>query len=645
MHRYLAILWDSLNLESVRTFQSFNLTAPSKPAEWAIACEAAGTFVMHTGLRRGSAEAYPLERNSGVVLGRIFDRRRSEYASPSRISFGADETQKIVDSAGQHLVDRYWGTYVAVVRDEAASRNHVFRDPIGNVPCYHTRFKGVEIFCSHIEDCMRLLPVAYSINRQYLARWLIYSSLTTQATGLEGVENIPAGERLTFSQGRVTRSILWNPIAIASTADLERPDAAASALRATVQDTINAWASCYEKITLQLSGGLDSSIVAGCLAHAPSNPQINYLNLCINIESGQEQLPIPGIDRRTAEKIRAITGRGDERYFARLVAERWKTALIERQRTLGMDLMRLWNTPLKVSPALYFTKMETEDASLELVRTHGTQAFFSGQAGDSVFLATVQPLPAIDHAYLHGLGSGLWEQIFATCRLSRDSLWSVLGKTIRHGLLRSAYVSPFAVLNLPTLVNEELTADLTNQDFESELARRISCSSLPPGKKDHVKGLTWSAYYDFVFDSGNHADHIDPLNSQPVWELMLRIPTCTLLTGGTSRGLARRAFADLLPAEIRKRQVKGTGSPFYQQLVQRNKALLRERLLDGLLVQHGYLNRRRLEACLSAQEPSLTIPAPFILSYLAAEIWLQQWTETRRYATTLGPQTLQTATL
>jgi asparagine synthase (glutamine-hydrolysing) len=644
MHRYLAVLWDSHNLQSVQSFQSLQLTSATKPAQWTIACEAPGTFVMHTGPRRGSAEAYPLKDNQGVVLGRVFDRHQSEYSAAPRIALNADETHRIVGSAGQHLVERYWGAYVAFVRDESTARHHVFRDPIGNVPCYHTRFKGVEIFFSHVEDCARLLPVAFAVDRQYLTRWLIYCGLTTSETGLENVQSVPAGERLTFLHGHMTRSILWDPIALAGAAHLEQADEAAGALRSTVQNTVDAWASCYGNITHKLSGGLDSSILAGCLAHAPSGPRVSYLNVSIQMEMQPERLHLPGFDPRLAAKTRAIAGSGDERYFARLVADHWKIPLVEGQRTLSMDLMRLWHTPLNVSPSMYYTSMEMDDAELELARSHGTEAFFSGQAGDELLFATQQPLPAIDYAHRHGLTRGLWEQLVATSKLSKESLWAVLGKAVRHGILRRPYALPFALLKQPTLVNEELAGKLTSEDFEYDLSRRVSRSALPPGKRHHVNGVAGAGYYDFVFDSGKYADHIDPLNSQPVWEVMLQIPTYTALHGGISRGLARRAFADLLPAQIRKRQVKGTGGPFYQYLVRRNRAFLRERLLDGLLVQQGYLDRRRVQECLEAQDPSTRIYAVHILNCLAAEVWLRQWTEYQRHGAAPESTMLQNAT-
>lgn len=626
MYQYLAVVWNPRCLESTTTFESFRSALISKPAGWTIACEGPGAFVVHSGLRTGSG-AHLLKHNGGVVLGRIF-RRRGDPSAQQVASFGEMEAQQIVASGGQHLIDHYWGSYVAIIHDEAVHQHHVLREPTNNLPCYHTRHKGVDVFFSHIEDCVRFLPIHFSVNRSYLARWLIMSRLIARDCGLENVEDVPGGERLTFSYGNITRAFLWNPIEIASHRRFEQPDEAAKALRSVIQETIDAWASCYQEITHKLSGGLDSSIVATCLAQTPSHPRITFLNWSTDVGFDQERLHLPGVDKRTADKLRAISGHGDERHFARLVAERSKIALIERQRIVSMDLSRMWQAPLMINPPAYFTAMESDDIEIEFVKSHGTQAFFSGHAGDSVLLATTQPLPAIDHAYVHGLSPSLWQHLVATSALSRESVWAVFGKTMKHGLFRLPYRSRFRVLDQPTLLKEELTRNLTDDDFTTVWSKLAS--ALPPGKRNHIRGLAGSAHHDCAYYSQQYADHIDPLNSQPIWELMLQIPTYTALTGGVSRGLARRAFADLLPAEVRKRQIKGSGAPFYQQVVRRNRVFLREKLGDGLLVQGGYLDRRKLDDYLAADEPFRMVGALEMLSYMAAEIWLQQWTDISR---------------
>lgn len=623
MYRYLAVLWDRRNLESVKLSQPIRATLAAQPTEWLTAYEGPEAIIVHTGARSRSAKAFPLARDRGVILGNLFDGRHANYVERPAIAFDERETGKILTSKGRHLVECYWGSYVAFLFDNANEASYVIREPLANIPCYHLEHGGLHVFFSHITDCLRSVPYSFRTNRRYLSHWLLFSGFMSRECALDNVEDVPGGERISISQGRVSRALIWNPIEIASKPRVDAPGVAANQLRTTVQNTVDAWASCYQNIVHKLSGGIDSSIVAACLAHAPSNPKIAYLNFSVDEGFDEERLYMPGVEKRLADKIRAISGRGDERYFARLLADRYKTALIEKQRSTSIDLGRSRHAPLMVNPPMFFTAMEVDDAEIELATTHGTQAFFSGQGGDSVFLATVQPLAAIDYMHMHKFKSGLWQQLVTTSILSKESVWSVFGKTLWHGLLRRPYHSPISMVQQPTLLTTELLHTIHDKDFHTIWAELAS--SLPPGKQNHVEGLGGSAYYEYVFHSGEYADHVDPLNSQPIWELMLQIPTFTILAGGVSRGLARRAFADALPDEIRKRQVKGTGTPFYQQLVRRNRTFLRETLADGLLVRDGYLDRRKLLDYLDADEPFITVRASQLLSYFAAEIWLQQW--------------------
>ena len=636
MHRYLALVWDTHNTEGVQVAQSFKAALGARPGEWSVAYDAPGAMVVYAELPAKATQRYALSGAAGVVLGRLFNRI-GVGSGPRDVRFDADETKQIIGSGGQHLVDRYWGTYFALLFDAATRTHHAFRDPIGNVPCYRLSHRSTSIFFSHVEDCVRFFPVSAQVDREFLIRWLVYGGLRSRNCGLSGVEEIPGAERVTLSRGRMDRALLWNPAQFAANPREDSTADAAKALRETVQATIDAWASCFQVITHKLSGGLDSSIVAGCLAQAPSRPSINYLNFSVDVGLDQERLHLPNMKAEVAERIRAIAAHGDERQLARLVAERWKTPLLERQRDVAMDLTRLWQAPPSLNPSMYFTAMELDDTQLELVNSLGTQTFFSGQAGDSVLLATAQPLPAIDYARMHGIGPGLWPHLVATARLSKESIWGVLGKAIWHGVLRRRYRSPTSILELPNLLQPDLTASLTEADFASPLP---DCTNLPAGKQNHVAGVQWAAYYDFVFFSGLHAEHVDPLNSQPVWELMLQLPTYTILADGVSRGLARRAFADLLPAEIRRRTAKGIGTPFYQQVVRNNRRRLQEWLLDGLLVREGYLDRDGLERYLAADEPFLTVSAAQLLCYLSAEIWLQRWTGAAAHAASANAHTV-----
>jgi asparagine synthase (glutamine-hydrolysing) len=272
---------------------------------------------------------------------------------------------------------------------------------------------------------------------------------------------------------------------------------------------------------------------------------------------------------------------------------------------------------------MYFSAIELDDAELEMIRLFGTQAFLSGQAGDSVFVATMQPLPAIDYAYSNGLTRALWSHIESSISLSRESLWSVVNKVLKHGVLKRAYLGPINMLSQPTMVPASCVQQIHPDELQGSLMRRVAQSTLPPGKKMHLQA-TECAYYDYEFYSAEETDHVDPLNSQPVWEAMLRLPTYTLLAGGVSRGLVRQAFADRLPTQIRQRRTKGTGAEYYQQVVRTHRAYIKERLVEGLLVREGYLDRAKVMDCLTLDDPAVRFPATTIMSYLAAENWLRK---------------------
>lgn len=616
MERFIAIACHPQDADGMRTLQ-----LAGRSPEWKIAYQAAGTLLLHPASR--SCKLHSLREHGGVVVGQLFARDCTDYSRPRQVTFDQQQSADIVRSAGKYLIDRYWGSYFALIHDRAANEHHAFRDPTGTMPCCHQSYHGAEFFFSHWSDCARLLSLQPEVDRRFLTKWLLFSSVAGEETAVDGVTHLTPSVRFTLSRGSIKRSQAWDPVAIASTPRFLKPADAAAELRSTTQNVVNAWASNYQKITHRLSGGLDSSILAGCLAHVSSQPEVNFLNIWMNADPSRPPPVVAGLSPELAEKLRAFAGDGDERYFARLVAQRWQVPLIELPRNAAMKLEDLRLAPLAAEPSMYFTVMENDAAELETIRSFGTQAFFSGQAGDSVLLSASQAYPSMDFAYLHGLRRGLWRQIAHGTALSKESLWAVLGKTLRNGWLRRPYTYPLQLLDFPTAVAQSNLAGISNADLHGHFGRLAAAASLPPGKKDHIEGIS-SDFARFVFAAGERAEHIDPLNSQPLWELVLSLPTYTLLHGGESRGLARTAFADLLPPQIRKRQAKGTGSAFYQQVVRNNRAYLRDQLADGLLVREDYLDRSKLLACLNSEEPSLLLAAPTLIGYLAAEFWLQQ---------------------
>ncbi|MBE0547905.1 MAG: hypothetical protein IH627_09685 [Rubrivivax sp.] len=138
----------------------------------------------------------------------------------------------------------------------------------------------------------------------------------------------------------------------------------------------------------------------------------------------------------------------------------------------------------------------------------------------------------------------------------------------------------------------------------------------------------FGGYYD-PYQRHAAPELVNPLLSQPLIELVLRIPTYVLTLGGRGRGLARRAFAQDLPPEIVSRRSKGGLQEQITTILARNLAFARQVLLDGELVRRGLIDRSRLERALSGG-PGAVGRAGEIHMYIGVEAWLQRWSASRR---------------
>ena len=138
-------------------------------------------------------------------------------------------------------------------------------------------------------------------------------------------------------------------------------------------------------------------------------------------------------------------------------------------------------------------------------------------------------------------------------------------------------------------------------------------------------------FYDPLGQEGD-AERISPLFSQPLVELCLRIPTYVLTHGGWDRAVARRAFYDDLPPEIRNRRHKGGIEehlrlhPGAQPAVPARAAARRR---AGARRGH---RPARLAEVLSGRATPIAAGSGELLEYAGIEAWLGRWGATVRRA-------------
>lgn len=605
MFKYMVFAWDRNDVFQGCIVEKILEQLRADPAVWHVALDRPGLRVIHTEKARSSAGICSLQGNRGVILGSLFKRADGHGTVEERVSaiVSIQRSAVIAESKGRELVNSYWGDYVAVLPDPEADGAVILRAPLGRLPCQYAVHKGVRIFFSWTEDYLRLQLGRLSVNWEYFAARMI-DTVQSRMTGLHEISELQPGECIAISAAKGASTVkLWDPYEVASDDIFGGEHQAAVALRHAVRTSVHSWASCYESIVLTLSGGLDSSIVLGCLADAPVRPRIT----CLTEFS-------PGYN-------------SDERKFARIAVDYTKCCdHVEQGRNLDVRLEGMLNSARCAVHRGILRRMEVSRFQARVAEDCQAGAFFSGSGGDEVFDPFNPRLSTVDYLFHHGWDAGVWRHLYECAHAEAASVWRTGREVLREKYFgRLPDPLQLAIAGMP-LIDASTLTELYRRFLDSQ-PPEPSRDGLPPGKLMHIEGLReLDEYYDPVGSPGD-AEPIVPLMSQPVIETALRIPTYLLSVGGLDRGLARRAFRCELPAEIANRRDKGGVNEHTLTILRRNLPFIRSLMLDGLLVQHKLLDRVKLEEALS-DTPSRTTRGLFgIHQYISMEAWLRSWVD------------------
>jgi asparagine synthase (glutamine-hydrolysing) len=215
----------------------------------------------------------------GLVLGRLLHRH-----GPARPIDRLDENDigRIVEETGT-LSRLHWGSYVALI--ESGGRFRVERDPSGAMPCYMARRAGMWAFSSRADLLCRAGFARPLICWRSLGRQLYRAGLPTSRTALADIEELLPGFAIE-SPDFVPMS-RWSPWDDAAPADMPDMDALAETLARQVRLGVRGLCDGMGRILVSLSGGLDSALVAACLAEAGHD--LVCLNLHTDDPHGDER--------------------------------------------------------------------------------------------------------------------------------------------------------------------------------------------------------------------------------------------------------------------------------------------------------------------------------------------------------------------
>lgn len=520
----------------------------------------------------------------GTVVGHVFldDGTPLTEASPFL-------TELQTANAARILLERCWGEYVLIQRAAGQpSSLQVMRDPSGGVACVHCASAHVSFVTSDVSIAASLGLYRRQVDWDFIAHFLAWPFVKTARTGLSGIRELLPGTRLHLHGSSVAVEQMWSPWAfVGRPRRFARIDDAATRLRSVVEDAVRTWAALDKAALVELSGGLDSSIVASCLRGSLASIH------CLTV-------------------VPALPG-ADERLYAEPVARRIGVELHVEPLEVASAGFDDPVPPWAVVPGGGPLQGAVDRTMASVAAREALRCFYSGGGGDTVFGYLGGAAPAADAFRERGLLAAL-RAIRDLSDLHRCTFW-LAARTTLQALAASRGQPPSASAELLDRAKVPEAPD-THPWWDA------SVDALP-GDRERVDGLAATQLFRDTLPRGVRHWFRLPLLSQPVMETCLSIPSWMWVAGGRNRAVARLAFSDALPAPVLHRRSKGNFSQYNAAVYHRNKESMRRFLLEGRLRDQGLLDADALSAFFDRPLPPRDRSFMRIFDLCRAENWVR----------------------
>ena len=500
------------------------------------------------------------------------------------------------------------GRFAVGLRD-AAGRTFLAVDRFAvDSICYRIRGSQM-IFASRADE---LADLDTPIDPQAIFDYLFFHAIPSPRTIFKGVFRLPPGHCALFENGTLTVSPYWTPeFDESANADFESLKAEFRQLlrNAVANELEGGKAACF------LSGGTDSSTVAGMIGEAGKTPAATY-------------------------SIGFDAAGYDEMEFARLAAKRFNTEHHEYYVTPD-DLVRsiahvagYYDQPFGNSsalPAYYCARMAKDDGVTKILAGDGGDELFGGNsryAKQRVFgwysllpgavrrglIEPVMEMPVMGKIPLLSKGASYVEQAKVPMpdRLNMYNLLLRLGvdEVLTKGFLEQVDIASPAQQQREVWAQAKTTHPL-NRTLAFDWRYTLAESDLPK-----VCGTTRLAGVDVGF----------PLLNAQLLDFSLKLPTDYKLKGFKLRWFFKEALRGFLPDEILTKKKQGFGLPFGVWATRH--AGLKKVAVDSLysLSQRGIVRADFIETL-------VTVRLPEHPGYYGEMVWilmmLEQWLQAK----------------
>ena len=569
----------------------------------------------------------PLSNEDGTIWisfnGEIYNYRELQAALECqghrfRTSSDTETIVHLYEQYGPRCVEQLRGMFAFAIWDHSRKQLFLARDRLGKKPLVYRLERDRLLFASELKSLLQVPGVPRELNAVALNEYLTYQYVPHPHSILEGFNKLPPAHWGLYRDGAFDVHRYWAPA-------FAKPQAnggndmtelqAKEKLRATLTDAVRLRMRSDVPLGAFLSGGVDSTIIAGLMQSLSQRP----------VKSFSIGFPVKAFD---------------ERSYARMAAEHLQTEHHEQvvepsALEILPKLIRQYDEPFADSSAIPMMYLS------EMTRQHVTVAL-SGDGGDELFagyeryraVQVAQKFDRLPRLLQKAIAAPLWQRLPASTRQKSrrrrvKRLLSALAYPPERRYLK--WISIFDDARLPGLLSDgfrEQLGDSDPADFILDAYRECP-------DRDFVTRTTCTDILTYLpCDILNKVDIASmtyglearcPLLDHEVVDLAAAMPLNWKMHRGRGKRILIETFADMLPVPIRQRSKIGFGVPLDHWFRGELAPMLKEVLLDSRSLGRGLFRPQAVEQLVDEHVTSRWDHSYRLWSLLVLELWQQTY--------------------
>lgn len=459
------------------------------------------------------------------------------------------------------------GDFAAAVLDEATQTLHLVRDHMGQIPLHYARHSTACAFSTLVRPLLAVPWVPAVYDEIALATYLVTLAPGIERTCFSAIKAVAPASRVSVrADGSLAHSRYWVPHPSPGMGAVKSREEAGEAVREKLVRAVKGRLSRGGKSAVMLSGGLDSSTVAGIACALVAGQPVEAVSSVL--PDGYQG---PSSDERVY--IDAMAARHPNLHVTCVTAE-------DADPLDGRTFSSTWIGAPLADNFHYVTRRLMSEAAARGATTvmtgEGGDHCVSLRAGGTILAEALVTLdPALFRSELHRLQGAYG---LSTAQVLRYRLLPALlphgVRTAWHRLRHEPWYAGLAIT--PRMAeNEELLAELAAAGIEPvpRMYRRFSHDERAVLRVNDLRGTSILNVAGGALRPAVRVRH--PLLDRELIETCLAVPARFKVATGEDRSLIRAAATPFLPNMLRTRRDKGMFAPGFAHQLRKVKEQLR----------------------------------------------------------------------